>query len=178
MAMMASMSAGWPAMWTGMMARVRGVIAASTACRIEVEGLQVNVREDRDGVGLDHRGGGGQEGVRRDDDLLLRANAGGHQRDAQRDRAVDDRDAVFAAVHGGEPALELSDLLAVQLAPLAAAQRAQQPLFLRLAEHRPGGEGTGADRRPPRMARDCDMVLASLLLWLAARLNSLLLSWV
>src|SRR5438477_12937711 len=30
-AMMASMSAGWPAKWTGMIARVRGVMAVSTA---------------------------------------------------------------------------------------------------------------------------------------------------
>ena len=52
----------------------------------------------------------------------------------------------LAAVHGGEALLELGDLGAVQLAPFAAAQRAQQALFLRLAEDRPGGERTSAER--------------------------------
>ena len=115
---------------------------------VEVEGFQVNVREHRHGVGLDHRRRGGEERVRRHDHLVLGLDAGGHQGDTQRDGAVDHADAVLGAVHGGEALLEFSDLRAVELAPLAAAERAQQPLFLRLAEDRPGGEGTGADRLP------------------------------
>ena len=51
--------------------------------------------------------------------------AGRHQREPQRDGAVDDRDAVLAAVHGGEALLELGDFLSVEPAPLAAAQRAR-----------------------------------------------------
>ena len=122
MAMMASMSAGWPAKWTGMIARVRGVMARLDGCGIEVERVQVDVGEHRNRVGLDHGGGGREERVGRDDDLVLGADARRHQRDAQRDGAVDDGDAVLAAVHRGEALLELGDLRAVQPAPLAAAQ--------------------------------------------------------
>jgi hypothetical protein len=49
-------------------------------------------------------------------------------------------------VHGGEALFEFGDLRALVLAPFAAAERAQQPRFLRLTEDRPGSEGTSADR--------------------------------
>ena len=89
--------------------------------RIEVECVQVDVGEDRDRVGLDHRRGGRDERVGRNDDFVLGADARRQQRDPQGDRAVDDRDAVAAAVHGGKPLLELRDLFPVQPAPLAAS---------------------------------------------------------
>ena len=53
---------------------------------------------------------------------------------------------MLGAVHGGEAPFEFSHLRAVELAPLAAAERAEKALFLRLAEDRPGAEGTVAHR--------------------------------
>ena len=47
----------------------------------------------------------------------------------------------------GEPALELGDLLPVQAAPRAAAQRAEQPRLLGLTEDRPRRERAGAHGR-------------------------------
>ena len=147
MAMIASMSAGWPAKWTGMMALVRGVIAASTAAGSRLKVSKVDVGEHRDGVGLDHCRRRRDERVRRNDDLVLGADARRQQRDSQRDRAVDDGDAVRATVHRGEPLLELGDFLPVQPAPLAAAQRSEQPCFLGLAEDRPGRKRFRSDGR-------------------------------
>ena len=63
------------------------------------------------------------------------------------DGAVDHRDAVRAAVHRGEAALELGDLRPVQPAPRAAAQRAEQPRLLGFTEDGPGRERAGADGR-------------------------------
>ena len=148
----ASMSAGCPAKCTGMIARVRGVIAASTAARIEVERVEVDVGEHRNRVRFHDRGGGGEERVRRHDDLVFGLDARREQRDSQRDRAVDDRDAVPAAVHRREAPLELLDLVAVEPSPLAAAQRPQQALLLRLAEDRPGGNGRVRTGGPPKSA--------------------------
>src|SRR5437867_149076 len=60
--------------------------------RIDVEGFNVDVREDGDGVGFDDGGGGREKGVGRDDHLILGADSGGQQRYAQGNGAVDDAD--------------------------------------------------------------------------------------
>ena len=114
---------------------------------IEVERVQVDVGEDRNRVGLDHGRGGRDERVGGNDDFVFRADARRQQRDPQRDRAVDDRDAVAAAVHRGEALLELGNLLAVQPAPLAAAKRAQQPHFLGRTGDGPARERLRANGR-------------------------------
>jgi hypothetical protein len=112
---------------------------------VEVEGIELNVRENRHCVRLDHRGRRREERVGRDYDLVLGANARSQQRDAQRDRAVDDGDAVPAAVLGCESILELGDFRAVQPPPLATVQSAEQAFLLRLSEDRPGREWFAAD---------------------------------
>ena len=145
MASSASMSAGCPAKCTGMIARVRGVIAASTACGSMLKVAEIDVDEHRHAVGLDDRGGRREERVRGNDDLVFGLQARGHERDAQRDGAVDDGDAVAAAVHRREPLLELGDLVAGQPAPFAAAQRGEHARLVGLVEDRPGRKRTGAD---------------------------------
>src|SRR5207237_5099810 len=45
--------------------------------RVDVEGFEVDVGEDRDGVGFDDGGRGGEKGVGRNDHFVLRANSGG-----------------------------------------------------------------------------------------------------
>ena len=69
----ASMSAGSPTWWTGMIAFVRGVIARSAVGRVEVVGARVDVGEDRRRAALPDRVGGGDERQRRDDHLVARA---------------------------------------------------------------------------------------------------------
>ncbi len=147
------MSAGCPAKCTGMMAFVRGVIARLDTRRVEVERVEVDVHEHRDAVGLDHGGGRGEERVGRDDDFVLGLQARGHQRDAQRDRAVDHGDAVPAAVHRGEALLELGDLVAGEASPLAAAERGEHSRLVGLVEDRPA-PGSGRERTgvPPSSA--------------------------
>lgn len=98
--------------------------------RVEVEGVEVDVGEDRDGVGFDDCGSRCIEGVRRDDDLILTADPGGEQSQSQRDSAIHDADAVPAAAHRGETLLELDHLRAAELSPVAAAQGLQQALFV------------------------------------------------
>ena len=141
------MSAGCPAKCTGMIARVRGVIAALDGVRIHVERREVDVDEHRHAVGLDDRGGRREKRVRGNDDLVFGLQARGHEGDAQRHRAVDNGDAVAAAVHGREPLLELGDLLASQAAPLAAAQRGEHARLVGLVEDRPCRKRTGANGR-------------------------------
>ncbi len=83
---------------------------------------------------------GRQEGVGRDDDLVARLDARGQQRQPERDGPVRDRDGVRRALVRGERCLECSHLVAVQPAPVAAAQGGEHGLFLGLVEDRPGGE--------------------------------------
>ena len=59
----ASRSAGWPAMCTATMARVRGVTRALGVCGVDQVRLGQDVAEDRDGPDGEHRGGRGDEGI-------------------------------------------------------------------------------------------------------------------
>jgi len=56
--------------------------------------------------------------VRRNDDLIFDADSGGHQADAQRNRAVDDGDAVLAAVQASKPAFKFRHLRASSAVPI------------------------------------------------------------
>ena len=120
---------------------------------IEVEGIEVDVREHRNRIRFHHRGRGGQKRVRRHDDLVFGLNAGREQRDSERHRAIGHRDAVPAAVHRSEALLELAHLRTIQAAPLPAAQGLEQTIFLGPAEDGPGGERTSADGRIRRKKR-------------------------
>ena len=159
--MMASMSTGSPPMWTGMIARVRGVMAASTALGIEVEGLQVDVGEHRRGVGLDDGGGRGQEGVGRHDHLVAGLDAGGHQGDPQRDGAVDHgRWRVWpggsrrSAARIGRPPSPSS----LPHLPLRSARSRACSSSPKIGQAVKGRVRTGV---PPRIAKACDMTSIS-----------------
>ena len=69
-AMIASRSAGWPAKSTGMMAFVRGVIAASRRAGVDVERVGLDVDEHRRRAAVDDDVGGRGERDRRGDDLV------------------------------------------------------------------------------------------------------------
>ena len=77
------MSAGWPYRCTGMMALVRGVIAASSCAGSIVKVARVDVDEHRRGAGVVDGRHGGDEGEGHGDDLVARADAGGQQRQVQ-----------------------------------------------------------------------------------------------
>ena len=113
----------------------------------QIERVQLNVRENGDGIGLDHCGRCREKGVRGNDDLVFSTDAGCLQRDPQRNRAVDDGDAVLAAVHRREAVFKFSHLRPVQSSPFAAAQGAKQSFLLWLADHRPSREPPLADGR-------------------------------
>jgi hypothetical protein len=70
MALISSMSAGWPYSDTGMMARVRGVISAFDQGGVDVAGGRVDVDEHRHGAQQHDGLGGGDEGERRGDDFV------------------------------------------------------------------------------------------------------------
>jgi hypothetical protein len=123
--------------------------------RIEGEGVEIDVGKNRYGVRFDDRRRSRQKRVRRHDDLIFRLDSQREQRDSQRDRAVDDRHTMPAAVHRSKAPLELLDLVTVEPSPLAAAERAQQAVFFRLAEDGPGGKRSCTDRRS---AEQCEQV--------------------
>ena len=125
--------------------RVRGVMAASSL-RIEIERAQLNIGEHGDHVGFDDRRGRGKERVGWNDDFALGLEACRDQAQAQRHRAIDDRDAMLTAMHGGEPLFELGDFMAIEPAPATAAEcAARTARFLMLAKDGPRCEGTLPD---------------------------------
>ena len=106
------------------MARVRGVTAASRRRRIEVEGLRVDVDEDRHGADHHHGARGGHEGERRRDHLVARAHAHRPQRQQQRVGAGVDADPVAGAAEGGQLRLERAPPRAQDEAALASTRAA------------------------------------------------------
>ena len=110
MALMASMSATWPYRLTGMMALVRGVIAASisAASMLQVSGSTSTNTGVAPSSTIISAGGG--EGEGRGDDLVAAADAQRHHRDQQRLGAAGHADAVARADEGGELVLQLLDL--------------------------------------------------------------------
>ena len=129
-----------------MMALVRGVTSDFDGRRINVEGVQVQVGEDRRGIGLDDGRGRGQERIRRHDHLVALADAGRDQRQPQADGAVDDRHGMLGLMIFGKALLELGDFVAGQPSPFSAPQGAEQVLFLHFAEDRPLGKRPGPQR--------------------------------
>ena len=118
-----SMSAGWPYRWTGMMALVRGVIAASIWPGSIVKSSGRCRRTPACAPGVDDRRDGRDEGERHRDHFVAGADAGGEQRQVQRARAGVDRDGLRRAAERGEVALERGDLVAED--ELRAVEHAQ-----------------------------------------------------
>ena len=88
------------------MARVRGVMARSTAGRIKVESDRVDLRKDRRGAHLEDRVGDRDEGEGGHDDLVALADAQSEQSQMQARGAGADGDGVGHGVVGGERGLK------------------------------------------------------------------------
>ena len=104
------MSPHWPYSDTGMIALVRGVIAASSSARIDVVGARVDVDEDRLRAGERDHFARRDEGERRSDHFVAAPDAVRHQRDQQRVGAARRADAMLDADVLGELALQLACL--------------------------------------------------------------------
>ena len=96
----------WPRC-TGMMARVRGVIAASTASGSIVQRSGSTSTITGSAPGRDRGVGGGGERQRRHDHLVAPADPERLQRHLHGDRPVHHHDSVGRALVGGEPRREL-----------------------------------------------------------------------
>ena len=114
--------------------------------RIQVERVEVHVREHRHRVGFDHCRRRGHKRIGRHNHFVVSADSCSHQRHAQRNRAVHHRNTVAAPVHGGEARLERRDLRPLQTAPMTAAKDAKQTRLLGRADDRPRRERPGANR--------------------------------
>ena len=100
--------------------------------RVDVEGVRLDVHEDRRGAAVADAVGGGDEGVADRDDLVARLDADRQQRQVQGGGAARDRAGVGGADQGGEGLLELRDPRA--LADPAGAQGLGGGLDLFLAD--------------------------------------------
>ena len=98
----ASISAGMPKVWTTRMARVRGVMARSTAAGIEVECHGVDLRKDWRGADLENRVGHGDKSEGGHDDLVALADAQRKQSEMQTGGAGADGYGVGHGVIGGQ----------------------------------------------------------------------------
>ena len=108
--MIGSMSAIRPCRWTGKIAFVRGVIAASIKAGSIVQVTGIDVDEDRLRAAVQNGGRRRDEGHRDRDDLVAGSNAGGKQRQMQRRRPAVDGEAVPDIAIGGKMLLECRDL--------------------------------------------------------------------
>ena len=102
------------------------------ARRVQVEGVRLDVHEDRGGAAVADAVGGGDEGVADGDDLVARLDADRQQRQVQGRGAARNRAGVGGADQGGEGLLELRDPGA--LADPAGAQGLGGGLDLFLAD--------------------------------------------
>ena len=131
-----------------------GAGAAGQARRhaVGVEGvaLRVDVGKNGDGAQLEGRGGGGDEGVARHDDLVPGPDPGGDERQLEGNRAVGDRHAVRGALEGSEFGLEVTHFLALQGVPTATLQDPLQRLHVALIPDRPRRKGRLPQRCPTR----------------------------
>ena len=104
------MSTGRPAKCTGMMARVRGVIAASTAVQIEVDAVRLNVHDHGGRPRVNDHVDSGAERHGRCDDLVARPDPRRYQAEVEGRRAGVDRDAIWRTSVLPELILEPRDL--------------------------------------------------------------------
>ena len=109
------------------------------ACRIELPGLGIRVREHGRGRAIVNDVRGGHEGQARNDHLVARTDPRGHQRQVERRRPVRDGHAVRDSAEGREVALELPDECAERADP-AGAHGLHHVGDLFLADH---GRGDG-----------------------------------
>ncbi len=145
-----AMSTGRPAKCTGMMAFVRGVIAASTASRIEVHAFRVDIDDDRRRSGMKHDVHGRAEGHRRRDDLVPGFDASSDQAQVQRGRARVDGYAVSVPpVFGGTPPRSGRPLARCPAKPNACSRPLRRSRPPRSGEHRT--RGIGPDSGPERV---------------------------
>ncbi|HYK99119.1 MAG TPA: aminotransferase class I/II-fold pyridoxal phosphate-dependent enzyme [Candidatus Acidoferrales bacterium] len=100
--------------------------------RVDVEGARVDLAEDDLGAGVQHRVRRRDEGERRHDDLVTRADARGREREVQAGRARRRRDAVLRADVRRDGLLELGHLRALRHP--AAPDRLEGRARLLLAE--------------------------------------------
>ena len=135
-------------MCTGMIALVRGVMAASTEAGSSLERVGVDVGKDGNSAQEKRRGRRGDKGVRRHDHLIAKLYVQHPQAEFQRACAVDKRNAVFRALKGGEFLFKFNHLRAGIASPLAGPQGCQQRLLIHTVPDRPGGKR----RRPQRRA--------------------------
>src|SRR5688572_22196867 len=126
----------------------------SLDCRwSDVERVEIDVCEDRNGIRFNDRRGSRHKRVGRNDDLVFRANANGEQGDAEGHSPVHDGDAMLTTVHLRKTLLELGHLIAAQASPLTAAQCPKQSLLLGLAKDWPRGERLRANRRSTKQRK-------------------------
>ena len=106
------MSQACPAKCTGIIARTLAMLAALERFldprRVDVEGVGIDIDEDRARAEVAHHFGGRGEGERRGDDLVAGPDAEREQREMQRAGAMRDRERVARADIGGEFLLEAS----------------------------------------------------------------------
>ncbi len=130
--------------------------------RIEVEGPRVDVDEDRNGQVMQDGRGGGQEGQRRDDDLVARLAAGRGDGGVQRGRARAERQGVLRPDEGGILLLERLDLRVMDADELAALEHALHGRQVLGRDDRPGilqRPITGEDRRPTEQGELAHLLL-------------------
>ena len=84
-----------------MTARVRGVIASAEGARRHEQRVVADVGEARSGAGPHHRGGGGDERVRRNDNLIACAHAERGQAELQGVGSAREADGMVRAAVGG-----------------------------------------------------------------------------
>ncbi len=110
MALMASMSAGWPNRCTGTIALVRGGDGRFDGGRVDVGRVGQAIDDDRGAAHVSHGFGRGHEGVRRDDDLVAGADAGGLVGQEERVGAGAHAHRLGAGAELGERGLEVAHL--------------------------------------------------------------------
>ena len=108
MAMISLIRQGCPARWTGITALVRGVMAAGEGLRVQPQVGGVDVGQHRPGPAVDHGGQGGDEGHRRQDDLVPRADTHGLEGQEQAGRTAGHRHGVGNAQVVGAGLAELA----------------------------------------------------------------------
>ena len=139
----------WPRC-TGMIARVRGVIAGLDQSGIDGQMLRVDVHDHRQCAGCDRGIGGGGEGQRGHDHLVAPADPQRLQRDLHGDRAVGHDDAVAGALILGK-SLGERRRVGSRLGPAAhqpASHHGRHRLHVALVQVGPAGKGIGSHRRP------------------------------
>ena len=112
---------------------------------IDAVGVRGNVDEDRNGANEGDGGGGGYEGIRRDDDFISHSDTGRLESDLQSRCAAANGTAMAGVVEVGEYSLDLGDAVAQE--PFPGPQDIEQGGLVFGAEDGPRRKGGATDRR-------------------------------